>query len=382
MKAAVYPLMGSVAVLAVAAALAACGDDSSGGAASGDGPITVGLLTSLTGPAAPQGTNIRRSAELAAAKLGSDVGRPVKLEVQDDQSDPQVGVTAFSQMVNAKGLKGIVGPGPSSVGMALKPVAKRQQIVLLAPGVSAPDYTEADGYTFRTWIASDDLEGSTAKYLTEKMNSRTLGILAENADTFQANAAIDKKIFQDAGGHVTGEEFVDGTQTDFLPQLTKLVAGHPDVLMLEFTAPASIGNAVKQARQLGFKGPVLTSNNATNPEFLAAAKSAADGTYWTVPAVLNNATNKSFAEAYRGKYKADPDTLAASAYDDVMLMGKAIAEVGNDGPAIRDWLAKQKDYDGVSGPITFTPEGALEQKPVSIQTVKNGKITVLSSGLS
>jgi branched-chain amino acid transport system substrate-binding protein len=379
-------VLAAIAATALAmTALAACGDsdkDSGGGGASSSGPVKVGLLASLTGPAAPQGEKVRQGAELAAATLSAEGKRKVELTIQDDQGDPQTGVAAFSQMVNAKGLKAIVGGGPSGVAMALKPIANRQKVVLLGSGVAAPAFPTANGFTFRTWIAADDLEGLTAKHLANDLKKRKLAILAENADTFKANGAVAKQVYEAAGGKVTGEEWVDGAQTDFLPQLTKLIATKPDVLMIEFTAPATIGNAVKQARQLGFKGPVQTSNNATNDAFLTAAKSAADGAFWTVPSVLDSATHKAFVTAYQAKYKSEPDTLAASAYDDVMLLGKAIEEVGNDGPAIKAWLAKQKDYDGASGPITFKPDGDLARKPVAVQTVKDGQITALDTGLS
>lgn len=374
----------AMAVAAVAmTALGACGDDDDDGGSGGGGEaIKVGLLASLTGPAAPQGEIVRQGAELAATTLSKEGDRKVELEIQDDAGDPQTGVSAFSQMINAEGLTAIVGGGPSGVAMALKPIANRQEVLLLGSGVAAPDYPTPDGYTFRTWIAASDLEGLTSKHLTEELGARKLAILAENADTFLANGEVAEKVFGEAGGEVTAEEWVDGAQTDFIPQLTKLIATNPDALMIEFTAPATIGNAVKQARQLGFKGPIQTSNNATNDDFFKAAGAAADGAYWTVPSVLDSSAHDAFVKAYKAKYNKDPDTLAASAYDDVMLLGKAIAEVGEDGPAIREWLAGLKAYEGASGPITFTADGDLARKPVAVQTAKDGEIETLITGLS
>jgi branched-chain amino acid transport system substrate-binding protein len=357
-------------------ALAGC---SSGGGA-GD-TMTLGFLATLTGAGAPQSVTLINGAKLAVEVYNKTAHKRVRLEVQDDQSDPAKGLAAFN-LLASKGLKAIVGPNPSSVALAVKPVANRQRVTLMSAGASTPDYPTEGGYTFRTWIASDVLERATAGYFTTKLNIKSVAILAEDAQTFRATAAADAQVYRATGGRVTGQEFVAATQTNYLPQLTKLLATHPATVMLEFTSPANIGNAVKQARQLGFHGPIMSANNAANKAFLDVAGSAANGVYWSKPSTGNGAAYNSFVTAYKAKYGQTPDAYGASAYDDVMIMAKALAAAGQNGPALRKHLLGLKNYDGASGPITFKPNGDLTSKPIVTETVKSDQIVDVQTALA
>jgi branched-chain amino acid transport system substrate-binding protein len=358
--------------------LASC--SSSGSGASGD-TMTLGFLATLTGAGAPQSVTLINGAKLAVEVYNKTAHKTVTLDVQDDQSDPVSGLAAYN-LLASKGLNAIVGPNPSSVALAVKPVANRQHVVLMSAGASTPDYPTEGGYTFRTWIASDVLERATAEYFTKKLNIKSVAILAEDAQTFRATAAADAQVYGAAGGKVTEQEFVAATETNYLPQLTKLLATHPATVMLEFTSPASIGNAVKQARQLGFHGPIMSANNAANQTFLDTAGSAADGVCWSKPSTGNDAAYNSFVTAYKAKYGQTPDAYAASAYDDVMIMAKALAAVGNNGPALRTYLLGLKNYDGASGPITFKLNGDLVSKPIVTETVKSGQIVDVQTALA
>jgi len=90
---------GALAVmLAGAIGIAGCGSDDEGAAGGGGGaptgPITVGFLAPLSGPAASVGKDTQEGAQLAIDKAnaaGGINGQQVKLDVQDSQFDPNIG---------------------------------------------------------------------------------------------------------------------------------------------------------------------------------------------------------------------------------------------------------------------------------------------------
>lgn len=358
-----------------------CGG-SSGSAPTESGPVKIGLLMSLTGAASVQAAMARRGAELAAATLSAGGGRQVTLVIQDDQSDPQAGVSGFNQLVDSEGLKAIVGPGPSAVALALKPIANSKKVVLMAPGVGTPAFATENGYTYRTWLPVDLLEASTAKYATTDLKLRKVAMLLQDSVDARSYGAAVKTVFEKAGGQVVGQEFVAVGQADFESQLTKLIGAQPDALLIELLSPASLGNAFKQARQLGFKGQMLTSNIATNAAFLTAAGTAAEGAIYSVTVVPDptDANYKAFVTAYQTKYGQAPDILAANGYDCVAIMARAVEQTGNNGPGIKAWLGKLKNYKGVSGTINFKSNGDVASKPYAVYTIKDGKAALLITG--
>lgn len=350
-----------------------------GSPASAKKAVTVGLLLVQTGGGAPQGQFISQGAQLAAARLtASKAGPTVKLNVQDTQTNAAQAVQAYNYFVNAKGMKALVGGISTGEGLAIQPLANSNKVVVLAPGISGLTFTTVGGYTFRTWAVGAYMSEKTAEYLVKNHGYRTAAYLAEDSEQYRAVSSGIEGVFKKAGGGLT-TEFVDPTQTNFLPQLAKLLATKPDVLAIDFVSPATIGNAVKQARQLGWDGPILSSNNVTNPAFFAAAGDAADGVIFSIPADPSNYKPfKQFVAAFQKKYGQPPDAIAASAYDDVQLIAKAIAAVGNNGPKIRAWLLKLKNYQGVSGVITFKNDGNLVRKPLDIKVFTFGRLAVVS----
>jgi branched-chain amino acid transport system substrate-binding protein len=104
------------------AATATTSGGGSGNTASGPGvtasTITVGLITSVTGSAAPEYTGIIPSAQARIAQMnaqGGINGRQIKLITADDQSSP-TGNNAAVQSLIAKGVFGIIAVSPFVFG--------------------------------------------------------------------------------------------------------------------------------------------------------------------------------------------------------------------------------------------------------------------------
>ena len=74
-----------------------------------------------------------------------------------------------------------------------------------------------------------------------------------------------------------------------------------------------------------------------------------------------------------------PDGNAALAYDATMLLADAAAHAGPDRRRIRDYLAQlaaRGPYQGVTGPIAFSPEGDPLGKAIVMTQIHRGALTV------
>ena len=76
-------------------------------------PLKIGMVATLTGPAAEYGRNETQGAKLAAEevnKAGGVLGRPIELVIEDNQSTNPGSVLAFSKLAGDKDIPGFIGP--------------------------------------------------------------------------------------------------------------------------------------------------------------------------------------------------------------------------------------------------------------------------------
>lgn len=88
---------------------------------------------------------------------------------------------------------------------------------------------------------------------------------------------------------------------------------------------------------------------------------------------------KTWYEAYKAKYNAEPEAYAAYGYEAAMVVIDAINQVcKNDRAAIRDAVMDTKDFKGVLGTWSFDANGDTSLATMSGNVVKNGKFEFAS----
>jgi branched-chain amino acid transport system substrate-binding protein len=131
---------------------------------------------------------------------------------------------------------------------------------------------------------------------------------------------------------VVAEERYPTDTTDFRSQLTKLFNENPDALHVAAQAEFSGGTIVKQARELGFEGPIYSDVVVVGATALEIAGDAATGLK-AVTADLDPANNKAQEVLKNFKEKYDYVTLPwylGSAYDDVYITAECLKKTGDD----------------------------------------------------
>src|SRR5215471_7686622 len=95
-------------------------------AAQAQDKLKIGLITTLSGPAAALGNQQRNGLQLALKTLGNKLGgREVELLVQDDELKPDVAVSKVKAFVERDKVDFVVGPIFSNILQAiLKPVTE------------------------------------------------------------------------------------------------------------------------------------------------------------------------------------------------------------------------------------------------------------------
>jgi branched-chain amino acid transport system substrate-binding protein len=202
-----------------------------------------------------------------------------------------------------------------------------------------------------------------------------------SSDYSKGLSQVFREVFTAGGGKILGEEesYTQGDK-DFRAQLTKFKQLNPDVMYVPgYYNEVSL--ILSQAKELGLKATVLGGDGFDSPKLVEVAGKAADGCYFSNHYSKDdpNPVVQKFVTDFKAKYGEVPDALAACAYDALRIVVDAIKAAGTpDRTAIRDALAKTKDFDGVTGKITID-ENRNARKPATVLTIKDGKQTFVQS---
>ena len=286
---------------------------------------------------------------------GGVLGKQIKLSFADDKGDPAEGATVFTKLIEQDKVSAIVGTVMSKVSLAGAPICQNAKVPMISPTSTNPKVTEVGDYIFRACFI-DPFQGTVgAKFAFDELKAKKAACLFDVGNDYTKGLSeFFKAKFTALGGELVGYEGHATGTTDFKAQLTKILAGKPDVLYVS-DYYNDVALIAKQARELGFKGPMLGGDGWDSPKLTEVGGAAVEGCFFTnhysqedtSPVVVE------FVKNYKAKYNATPDALAALGYDATNLMLDAINRAGStDGTAIQGALVKT-DLKVVTGQVKF-----------------------------
>ena len=345
------------AVLALAAV--AC----SGG---GDGdPYRIGVMESLTGPGETYGTVASQAKQMAVDEInaaGGVDGRTLELVVEDSKCGAQDAIAAYKKLTQVEGLKIILGTSCSGAMLGVAPLAEADGTILFSGLASNPDIAKAGDYIFRTQIS--DIEVGTATGNTLWADGvRTLATITESTDYAEGVRRTSVAQFEERGGKVVAEERYLPEVTDFRSQLTKLIAASPDALHLAPQSEFSAGTIVKQARELGYEGPIYAETVSVGTTALAIAGDAATGMK-AITADLDPDNEKAQEVLANFRARYNYVTLPwhlGSAYDDVYIAAECLKQTEDDQDAdgFRDCMYEITWSGAIGDDYSFDSDGEV-----------------------
>ena len=135
------------------------------------------------------------------------------------------------------------------------------------------------------------------------------------------------------------------------------------------------GLIARQAKALGLSATLLGADGWDSPKLVEIGGEAMEGSYLSNHYSVDDPSPavRKFVDAYKAKYGAEPDSIAALTYDATRILADAITRAGStEGKRIRDALASTKDFVGVTGTITMDAD-RNPVKPAVILKVEGGR---------
>lgn len=292
--------------------------------------LKVGLIYSLSGPAAVLGEQSRDGFMLALEELNNKLGGlDVEVIVRDDKMEPSVAVTEARRLVERDKVDFVVGPIFANVAQAIaKPITDAG--VFMISTTAGPSQFAGSGCHRNLFVNSyqdDQVFEVIGKYAQDEGYKRAYFIVPN----YQAGKDAVSGFKQSYQGEVIEETYVPLGQLDYSAELTQIAAARPDAVLAFM--PGGMGiNFVKQYRQAGLDSiPMLSTFTVDESTLPALQDSAVDllaGSNWAPD--LDNAPNKKFTADYIAKYKSVPATYAVFAYDAAKIIDAAVTATGGN----------------------------------------------------
>ena len=293
--------------------------------------IKIGILGSLTGPAAIWGTGNLSGGVLAfeeANAAGGVNGRKLVWTIEDDETSAPKAIAAFKKLGDQDGVFAIFGPAASAISAAMVPAMRQSEIPMFLSVPSTPAVTEPMvKNVFRTGPLNDRLQGiAVADYALTKLRGQRIAVIRQSDEYGRrgGDSVIDR-MKQEKITPVAEEEF-GAADTDFTSQLLKIRGTNPDVLIVYgYPSPSAI--ITRQARQLGLSAKILGSNATSSRKYPEIVGQSAVGIENVITLELLPESNDPLAVAFRKKFtEMHPDLAKQDRPDlgDVLGYGGAL----------------------------------------------------------
>jgi len=362
-------IVGLVLMLLVLTVFSACAG------AAPPATIKIGINAELTGDIPKVGEGTKYAAEMWLEDIekagGLEVGGkkyPVELVIEDNEAKAESATAVNTKLIAQDDVLVIVGPQASKQAVPAGEVANNEKTPMISPWSTNPNTTLDRPWVFRTPFL-DPFQGPVvANFVTDEFGFTKAGVLYDVASDYPKGLAeFFKQGWEDIHGpdSVVAFESFTTKDTDFSAQLTKIKESGAEFL---FTPQYynEVALIAQQAHELGWNAPIVGSDSWGSAELMNLCGDDCKGQFFSTHYAAAGATGatKEFIDRYNEKYGYIPDDVGALTWDSMLIVQKAIQDCGTitgdlaqDRQCVRDAMANIKDFDGITGKMTFTEQG-------------------------
>ena len=341
--------------------------------------LKIGVVSPMTGATATFGQENVNGIKLAYEKLKKGTGKKFDLIIEDDKSEAIESTNATRKLLSVDKVSVMIGAPTSSLALASAPIVQEAKIPFITPTATNAKVTQVGNFITRACF-TDDFQGVVmAKFAINTLKKKKGLTLIENTSDYSKGLA---KAFGDEftklGGEMLNVEELTyaAKDTDFQSLLRKVKRANPDFVFIPGYY-VEVGLIIKQARALGINIPFLGGDGWDSPKLFEIAGEAVKGSYISnhfapddkSPVVQN------FVKEYEKAYGTKPGSFAALGYDSLGIVADAMKRAKSTKPTdIRDALVATKNYQGITGTITFDENRNPKKSAVVLEATPSGYV--------
>jgi len=344
--------------------------------------IPVGAYFGLTGADASFGQESVKAMAMALDEIKASGGPSIKLIVHDDRCTAADVPAVLNKLINEDKVVAVVGEVASTRSLQGAPFCQLAKVPMISPSSTNPAVTEKGDYIFRTCFI-DPYQGYVmAKFAVDRFQARTAAILYPQANDYSVGLAkFFKEAFEKAGGQIAAEEAYGKDQKDFSAELDHVASTNPDVLFVPCYYQDA-GTIAKQARERGLDMPILGGDGWDSDTVYEVGGDATNNCFFSNHYAKDDKSQvvQDFVKRFTDRWGTAPTAMAATAYDAMRILAEAMALAPDpaDRAALRDAIAKTKDFKGVTGTITINAQRNAVKDAVVLE-LKEGVQTYVTT---
>ena len=356
-------------------------------------PSSIGCILPLSGRNAAYGNSALDAVLLAAGVFNAAKETPIRLLIEDSQSEPAVAGAAVGKLA-AAGVTCILGPLGSLEALEAAKEAQRLKVPILTL-TQREGITGIGDYVFRNFLTAATQVRTVVQYAQAEIGLRRFAILFPEDPYGQEMARLFREEVLRKGGEIRKEKSYKIDQTDFGEEIRALAGLPPDNPASDVPAIAPpkpnpgfealfipdfssrVAMIVPQLAYYDVTGiRLLGTSGWDSPELLETDPERLQGAIFVDGFFANSfrpEVNR-FIEAFYMAYRREPDTMEALVYDAADMAIRLVVE-NHSGTreAFRKSLLQIKGYRGVTGKTSFSSSRDAE-KELFVLTVKDGQI--------
>ena len=319
--------------------------------------VKVGFISTLSGPNAAIGGDIRDGFNLALKLGGGKLGGLLaEVLIGDDQLKPENAKQLVERYLRLDKVDFITGTVFSNIVVAIAPDVIAAKTFFIAPNAGPAAYSGAqcNPFFFVSSWPSEAYSEAAGEYMNRKGIKNVL-FVAPNYVGGKDAATGFKRYYQ---GRLVEEMYTKLGQLDYAAELSQIRAARPEALYVFL--PGGMGvNFIKQFVAAGLSQDIqlIVPLWGSDQDIIRAVGDPMLGLFsvghWSID--LDNAANRKFVAEFEKDYKRLPTGYAASGYDTALLIDSAIRKVKGrieDKDALRAAL-RAADFKSVRGDFKF-----------------------------
>lgn len=319
--------------------------------------VKVGFLSTLSGPGAALGIDIRDGFALAVKQNGGKLGGvPAEVIVSDDQQNPEIAKQTTDRLLKRDRVDFVTGTVFGNIMLAIGPTIFKANTFFVSSnsGPSQLAGAQCSPYFFNVAWQNDNLNEVMGKTVSDK-GLRKVALIAPNYPTGKDAVNGFKRFYK---GEVAMETYTPLNQLDFGAELTRLRASGADAVYIFL--PGGLGiNFIKQfmgsglSKQIGLFAPGFSADEDVISAVGAPIIGTFNSSHWAHD--MENAANKRFVAEFQQTYGRLPSLYASQGYDAARLISRAVQDVKGrteDKDALREALRAAR-FESVRGDFRF-----------------------------
>jgi urea transport system substrate-binding protein len=339
--------------------------------ASDTGPITVGVLHSLTGTMAISERPLVDAARMAIDEInarGGISGRLLVPVTEDGASDPVMFARKAEKLIVRDRVATLFGCWTSASRKAVLPVVEKHNRLLWYP--VQYEGCESSPNIIYTGAAPNQQIIPAVEWCLRHLGNKVFLVGSDYVFPRTANKIIKAQL-KKRGAACVGEEYRALGDSDFAAVVAKIRAAKPKVIFNTINGSSNLAFfKALRAAGIGPEEARVMSVSLAEEELCSLGPQLTEGHYcaWNYFQSIDTSANLRFVTAFQKRYRAErvTDDPIEAAYFQVHLFARAVARAGStDSAAVRK---------AARGLIFSAPEGLVRIDPRNQHTWKVARI--------